>query len=245
MKVICDTLIRKHTDISPGQIVLLRGVIEDISKEDKEVKVAETQTTSSEQQTYSADNASGNLENASSENERISGEANIPVTIHLSNNQSFGGSLNVNLPDMSREKGVLLPQETLHEPESIPVSNQPFILSGIGATEQTQGESTQTAIESSDSTNLTQSNLVSTFSSKEIAIAEIISQLTSNQNFPGDQNNVASQQSFTTTSAHAAEGNSGLSERSGLELAQVNAVNEAQRWNPTFPGKNKMLISLK
>ena len=59
--------LRRHTDISPGQIVLLRVVIENISKENKEVKVAETQTTSSEQETYSADNASGNLENVSSE----------------------------------------------------------------------------------------------------------------------------------------------------------------------------------
>ena len=176
-------------------------------------------------------------------NERFSSGANIPVTIHLSNNQSYDGSLNLNSPDMSREQGVLLPQVPQHEPESIPVSNQPFIMSGIGATEQTQGESTQTAIESSNSTILTQSNVASTFSSKEIAIAEIISQLTSNQNISGVQNNVVSQQSSTTTSAHTAEGNSSLSERSGLELAQVNAVNEAQRWNPTFPGKNKMLIS--
>ena len=235
--------LRKHTDISPGQIVLLRGVIENISKEEKEVKVAETQTTSSEQETHSTDDAYGNHKNVSSENEQISDQENIPVSIQLSNSQNNGGTLDVNLPDRSMEHAVRLPRMTQNASESIPVSNQPLVMSGIEASEQTDRESAQTTIESSNFTIPTQSHLASTFSPKEIAIAEIISQLTSNPNIPSDQNNAAFQHSFTTTSAHAAERNGGF--RSRLELAQIDPVNEAQRWNPIFPGKNKICLSVK
>ena len=232
--------LRKHTNISPGQIVLLRGVIENISKEKKGVKVAETQTTWSEQEIYSADNASGNLENVSSENEHISNGANIPVIL------SNEGTLNVNLLDIEREPDPRLPKQTQNASESIPVSNQTPEMSVTLSTEQTTGaERSQIVNEPSNSTTRTQTNSLSTFSPNEIDIAGVLSQLFSNRIIPSDQNNVASQQSFTTISAHAAEGNSGLNERSGLELAHVNAANEAQRWNLIFPGKNEYAYYLK
>ena len=226
---ICESdlrYLRKHTDISPGQIVLLRGVIKNISKEEKEAKITTTQATSSEQETYLTDDVSRNHGNVSSENERISGGANIPVTVHLSNNQSYDGTLNVNLPDMSREQTPRLLQQTQNESESIQASNQVLEMSGTVSTEQTGAEISQIAIETSNSNTVTQTN-----------------SLTSSRNIPSGQSNSAFQQSFTTTSVHAAERNGGF--RGRLELAQINFVNEAQQWNPIFPGKNKYAYQLK
>ena len=243
--------LRRHTDINPGQTVLLRGVIENISKEYTEVRVAETQTLTSEQGASNlATNASESPLNVSSECEQIVDEANRPTISKFSDSQNNEGTLNTNIVDTSREQAVMLPQERQNEKELNQVLNQSLEMSGTVVTEQAAGQRAQITINSWNSTTLTQSNS-STLSSSEIdEIDGIFSQLDSNQNIPSDQTNCpadnAFHQSFTTQSNQGAEGNSG-SERSGLERAQVNTENEALRLDPILSsiGKNKDVYTLR
>ena len=241
--------LRKHTDINPGQVVLLRGVVKNISMKKKEVRMAETQTLSSEQ---GSSNASESHVNVSSECEQIVGQANTPTISNLSDSQNNEGTLNTNVFDTSKEQAVMLPQERQNEQEPNQVLNQSLEMSGTGTTEKAEGERTQLAIDNWNFTTFTQSNSLSTLSPNEIDIVGIL-QLNSNQNIRSDQNNSpannAFQQSFTATtlSTHGAEGNSGLGERSGLGRKQVDTENEAQQLDPIPPsiGKNEYAYSLR